>query len=67
MRLVDPATSVRRNLRTRVLARAGMKVADPATSVRRNLRTRVLVRAGMPVALLPGRAPDTRLPEPTPG
>ena len=43
-----------------------MKLVDPTGTERRNLQTRVLVRAGMPVALLPGRPPRTRLPEPAP-
>lgn len=40
-------------------------VGAPGTE-RRNLQTRVLLRSGMPVALLPGRPPDTLLPEPAP-
>jgi hypothetical protein len=43
-----------------------MRLVDPTGPERRNLQTRVLVRAGMPIALLPGRPPDTRLPEPEP-
>ncbi|MET0525858.1 MAG: hypothetical protein ABWZ91_13720 [Nocardioides sp.] len=43
-----------------------MKLVNPASGERRNLQTRVLVRAGMPVALLPGRPPETRMPEPAP-
>jgi hypothetical protein len=33
---------------------------------RTNLQTRVLIRSGIPIALLPGRPPETLLPEPTP-
>lgn len=43
-----------------------MRLVDPAGAERRNLQTRVLVRPGMPVALLPGRPPETRMPEPEP-
>jgi hypothetical protein len=43
-----------------------MRLVDPTGTERRNLQTRVLVRAGMPIALLPGRPPDTLLPEPLP-
>jgi hypothetical protein len=42
-----------------------MKLVEP-TGQRRNLQTRVVVRSDMPVALLTGRPPRTRLPEPTP-
>lgn len=43
-----------------------MKLVDPTGGDRLNLQTRVLIRPGMPIALLPGRPPRTRLPEPTP-
>ena len=43
-----------------------MRLLDASSAEPRNLQTRLLVRADLPVALLPGRAPDTRLPEPSP-
>lgn len=43
-----------------------LRLVDPASGDRHNLQTRVLVRAGMPVALLPGRPPETLMPEPEP-
>jgi len=43
-----------------------MKLLDPEGAEPRNLQSRLLVRDGMPVALLPGRTPDTLLPEPPP-
>lgn len=43
-----------------------MRLLDQARPEPRNLQTRLLVRAHVPVALLPGRVPSTRLPEPSP-
>ncbi len=43
-----------------------LRLVDQASGDRRNLQTRVLVKAGMPVALLPGRPPETLMPEPEP-
>ena len=43
-----------------------MRLIDSAGDEPQNLQTRLLLRAGMPVALLPGRPPDTMLPEPAP-
>ena len=43
-----------------------MRLVDPTGDEPQNLQTRLLLRSGMPVALLPGRPPDTVLPEPEP-
>jgi hypothetical protein len=43
-----------------------MRLVDPSGDEPQNLQTRLLLRSGMPVALLPGRPPDTVLPEPEP-
>jgi hypothetical protein len=42
-----------------------MRLLD-GSGEQRNLQTRLLLREGMPIALLPGRPPDTVLPEPSP-
>ena len=43
-----------------------MRLIDSAGDEAQNLQTRLLLRNHMPVALLPGRPPDTVLPEPEP-
>ena len=38
----------------------------PSQQPLRNLQTRLVIADGIPLALLPGRSPDTRMPEPAP-